>query len=125
MKWSREDFEHAADAFRWMRWTKANQQLRLVAAALMTDARSTSGRLTFQVAVIARNGGNPNDAHYPIALKMHIRFASCPARQELDSPSEPLLEIIENGGCYSIEHCYIDVRDQNNDPIRGFDVRSS
>lgn len=63
-----------------------------------------------------------DDPHYLITHRMHSNFVSHPATATPASPYEPLLQIIENGGCYTVEHCYIDVRDSECNAIGGFDV---
>ncbi|WP_149498959.1 hypothetical protein [Roseiconus lacunae] len=119
MTWTREQFLETAVLFR-DRWRIAADGLRIKPRRFCDLVRLLDA--DFKSPEQYSNAAATDDPHYLITHRMHVNFVAHPATATLASPYEPLLQIIENGGCYTVEHCYIDVRDNECNPIGGFDV---
>ncbi len=119
MTWTSDQFLEAAILFR-DRWRFATKRLGIRPRRFCDLVRLLDA--DFNLPEQDSNDAATDDPHYLFTHRMHVNFVSHPGTAVLPSPYEPLLQIIENGGCYSVEHCYIDVRDNECNPIGGFDV---
>ena len=119
MTWTHEQFVENAVLFR-DRWRIAANCLRIAPRRFCDLVRFLDA--DFKSPEQDSNLIVSDDPHYLITHRMHVNFVAHPATAKLASPYEPLLHIIEHGGCYMVEHCYIDIRDDECNPIGGFDV---
>ncbi|WP_144973996.1 hypothetical protein [Bremerella volcania] len=119
-QWKRDDFVDAGKRFR-DRWRLAGVDLGQELRGFF-DLVEVDPEFKLPDSDIEELKSIPNGQHRIVA-RMDMRFRKCPKTRHLESPYAILLEIIEHGGSFSIEHGIIDIRDQSSVAVGGFMFR--